>query len=241
MRLPWSLLALSTYCSSSFVLSSTTPQYDTHNYYVLEHDPRISSLDDVSHLLEVDVVEPVGELENLWLARAVIPERQLNSRTVGEDYVLQRYKQLRRAAGDSSVSRRSSTVSSVRHLSRQEPRQRVKRAPPPIRPPPETSAQNVAQRLGIEDPLFNQQWHLVNDEHPEHMMNPVPVWDMGITGKGVITSLVDDGLDYDHDDLKDNFVCRQSSLTVRNSFPLARMLSTRMTSTTTKTFRHQNS
>ncbi|KAK0484020.1 peptidase S8/S53 domain-containing protein [Armillaria novae-zelandiae] len=205
MRLPWSLLALSTYYSSSFAILSATPNYDTHNYYVLEHDPRISSLDDVSHLLGVHIVEAVGELENTWLARTEIPERQLNSRTLGEDQVLQRYKQLRRAAGDSSVSRRSSTVSSVRHLSRQGPRQRVKRAPPPIRPPPETSAQNVAQRLGIEDPLFNQQWHLVNDEHPEHMMNPVPVWDMGITGKGVITSLVDDGLDYDHDDLKDNF------------------------------------
>ncbi|OBZ65694.1 Protease KEX1 [Grifola frondosa] len=37
------------------------------------------------------------------------------------------------------------------------------------------------------------------------MMNVTPVWDMGITGKGVITALVDDGLDYTSDDLAANF------------------------------------
>ena len=42
--------------------------------------------------------------------------------------------------------------------------------------------------------------------HPEHMMNVTPVWDMGYKGKGVITALIDDGLDSDSDDLKDNFV-----------------------------------
>jgi kexin len=39
------------------------------------------------------------------------------------------------------------------------------------------------------------------------MMNVTPVWDMGYTGKGVITALIDDGLDSESDDLKDNFVC----------------------------------
>jgi kexin len=38
------------------------------------------------------------------------------------------------------------------------------------------------------------------------MMNVTPVWDMGFTGKGIISSLVDDGLDYTSVDLKDNFV-----------------------------------
>lgn len=28
---------------------------------------------------------------------------------------------------------------------------------------------------------------------------------MGITGKGVVTAIIDDGLDFEHPDLKDNF------------------------------------
>jgi kexin len=38
------------------------------------------------------------------------------------------------------------------------------------------------------------------------MMNVSRLWDMGITGDGVITALVDDGLDYESEDLADNFV-----------------------------------
>jgi kexin len=95
----------------------------------------------------------------------------------------------------------------VPYLERQTLRRRHKRAPPSQRPPSSTSSEGVAARLGIQDPLFSKQWHLVNDDHPEHMMNVVPVWDMGYTGKGVISSLVDDGLDYTSDDLAANFVC----------------------------------
>jgi kexin len=100
----------------------------------------------------------------------------------------------------------------VKHLARQELRQRVKRAPPPIRPgdndDPSTHplAQPVIDKLDIHDPLFIQQWHLINEEYPEHMMNVTRLWEMGITGTGVITALVDDGLDYESEDLADNFV-----------------------------------
>jgi hypothetical protein len=97
-------------------------------------------------------------------------------------------------------------VSSVNFLELQTPQELVKRAPPAVRPPTPTSALGVAKRLGLKDPLFTEQWHLVNDEFPEHMMNTTPVWDMGFTGEGVITSFLDDGLDFETDDLKDAFV-----------------------------------
>ncbi|KAI0818960.1 peptidase S8/S53 domain-containing protein [Irpex lacteus] len=67
-------------------------------------------------------------------------------------------------------------------------------SPPPIRPPSyddSPTAQEVAEKLLITDPEFPQQWHL-------NMMN-------GITGKGVISTFVDDGLDYNSDDLATNF------------------------------------
>lgn len=59
--------------------------------------------------------------------------------------------------------------------------------------------------MGITDPEFGRQWHIVNDASPHNMMNVTGVWDMGITGKGVISALVDDGLDYTSDDLAANF------------------------------------
>jgi kexin len=99
-------------------------------------------------------------------------------------------------------------VDSVNFLERQTPRHLVKRAPPLISP---TSAHGVAKRLGLKDPKFPEQWHLVNDEYPEHMMNATPVWDMGFTGKGVLASFLDDGLDFESEDLKDAFVRRQIS------------------------------
>jgi kexin len=32
------------------------------------------------------------------------------------------------------------------------------------------------------------------------------VWSQGITGKGVVVAILDDGIDFDHNDLKDNYV-----------------------------------
>jgi kexin len=63
----------------------------------------------------------------------------------------------------------------------------------------------VQQTLNISDPMFPQQWHLVNPLQPGHDLNITGVWYQGITGKGVAVAVVDDGLDMDHDDLKANY------------------------------------
>ena len=39
-------------------------------------------------------------------------------------------------------------------------------------------------------------------------VNVFPVWQKGITGKGVVVSILDDGIDYTHPDLADNYVSR---------------------------------
>ena len=190
--------------------------YDTHNYYVVEHDPTINSgasLADVAYALGVEVVEQVGELRDHWLVRSQIPLAALAIRSEGQeevDPVLATFKDLHHKASSKLVSRSEdglqahAIVSSVRHLARQNLEQRYKRAPPPIRPP--ISSTTVAERFGIKDPMFPQQWHIVNDKFPEHMMNVVPVWGMNITGEGVISSVIDDGLDYTSLDLAQNFV-----------------------------------
>jgi kexin len=229
MRLPLTVIMA---CIAHFSVSALGPArryYTTHNYYVLEHDPRSGgSLKDVTKALGVEVVEQAGELVGHWIVRA---EKRISGHIIRDapDPVLRSLELLQSVAtSPRSFSKRSEehlhakrVTSSIKYLSRQTLRRRTKRAPPPIPPPGSTNANStshiVATRLGIVDPLFDKQWHLINDEFPQHMMNVSALWDMGITGRGVITALVDDGLDYGSADLAANFV---SSRTVPFFHPL---------------------
>ncbi|KAI0318823.1 kex protein [Amylostereum chailletii] len=211
MRLPLGLLfVLFSYNSVLAVHHRST--HDTHNYYVLEHDARAgATLSEVARHLGVQVVDRVGELDNLWIVRI---EKPKDTSTRDTDSVLASLETLRRQASSTLPARSPEALyvrhidASVKHLARQELRQRVKRAPPPITPEggheyPTTSY--VADHQEIRDPIFPEQWHLVNDKYPQHMMNVSGLWEMGITGEGVIAALVDDGLDFNSKDLADNF------------------------------------
>ncbi|KAH7889610.1 peptidase S8/S53 domain-containing protein [Phlebopus sp. FC_14] len=219
MHSPFSLVLLLLFAQCISSSPPTKRSYSTHDYWVIEHNPSAgASLGDCTRELGLEVVEKVGELQNLWLVRsAKVPTRST------QDTAVAKYHKLRaRATSDDSahafttrlddrqLARR--IVSAINYFEKQVPRQRNKRgnvfrAPPPV--PPEdvdpTSSSAIAARLGFDDPLFTKQWHIVNDEYPEHMMNVTSVWEMGITGEGVITSLVDDGLDYRSKDLAENF------------------------------------
>ena len=223
MKIVWALLI-----SSAGLVVARTPTkrfYHTHAYYAIEYtqDSEIS-LAQVADALGVEVVEQAGELRDVFLVR--VPHAELEARNLAigldTDPVIHAFDVLVLKAS-SFMSARSDEeifatrlVSSVKFLERQTPRSLAKRAPPPIGDLPYNSALGVARRLGIKDPLFTDQWHLVNDDYPEHMMNTTPVWDMGITGKGVHTSFLDDGLDFEHDDLKDAFVS-QNNFSLRNA------------------------
>lgn len=65
--------------------------------------------------------------------------------------------------------------------------------------------QSLMQTLGISDPIFTEQWHLLNIIQPGHDVNITGVWLQGVTGKNATVAIVDDGLDMHSDDLKDNF------------------------------------
>ncbi|KAF9078368.1 peptidase S8/S53 domain-containing protein [Rhodocollybia butyracea] len=157
------------------VSASVRRAYDTHNYYVLELD---TDPEQHTSSLGVELVEKVGQLDGFWLVRA---EKSLKRGE--EDPVLERYH--------------ATKPSPIKSLTPQVLRQRTKRAPPPT--------SDVASRLGIQDPLFPDQWHIINTESPDHMMNITGLWEEGYTGLGVISSLIDDGLDYTSEDLADNF------------------------------------
>jgi kexin len=195
----------------------TKPSYDTHNYYVLAHNSQLdstsgASLADVTAALGVELVEQVGQLQDHWLVRQLRPEGNIVARD-STDQVFKTLEMLKAQAQapytarseDSHLARR--VVSSVDYLSLQSLRRRVKRAPPPKIDHQNVSASRaMAERFGFKDPKFPEQWHIVNDDYPEHMMNVSGVWEMGFKGKGIISSVVDDGLDYESEDLSANFV-----------------------------------
>lgn len=82
--------------------------------------------------------------------------------------------------------------------------------PAPPFPPPGERRPTMADTLNIHDPGFYRQWHLHNAAEPGKDINVTGVWAQNITGKGVIVTIIDDGLDYDSADLKGNFYAEGS-------------------------------
>uniref|UniRef100_A0A4W5M4Q1 Furin (paired basic amino acid cleaving enzyme) a n=1 Tax=Hucho hucho TaxID=62062 RepID=A0A4W5M4Q1_9TELE len=53
------------------------------------------------------------------------------------------------------------------------------------------------------DPKFTQQWYLYNANHRD--LNAKGAWELGYTGKGVVVSILDDGIEKNHPDLISNY------------------------------------
>jgi kexin len=70
--------------------------------------------------------------------------------------------------------------------------------------------QGAMKTLGIADPIFNEQWHLINTVEVGNDVNVTDVWLQGITGWNATVAIVDDGLDMYSDDLKDNYFAEGS-------------------------------
>uniref|UniRef100_A0AAY4BDU7 P/Homo B domain-containing protein n=1 Tax=Denticeps clupeoides TaxID=299321 RepID=A0AAY4BDU7_9TELE len=53
------------------------------------------------------------------------------------------------------------------------------------------------------DPKFSQQWYLYNPNHCD--LNVKEAWAQGYTGRGVVVTILDDGIEKDHPDLAQNY------------------------------------
>ena len=119
-------------------------------------------------------MEQVGAFQDTWLVRAEKPKESLGNRETSFDLVLSNFERLQAQARSHITSRSEETliakrvVASVTSLERQTLHELVKRAPPPVTPSHSATSQEVADRLNLHDPLFTEQWHLVNDEHPKY-------------------------------------------------------------------------
>ena len=70
--------------------------------------------------------------------------------------------------------------------------------------------QEIAEQLNIRDPIFQDQWHLFNTVQLGHDVNVTGVWTQGITGHNATVVMVDDGIDMDSEDIKDNYFAEGS-------------------------------
>ncbi|EDS41847.1 proprotein convertase subtilisin/kexin type 4, furin [Culex quinquefasciatus] len=61
------------------------------------------------------------------------------------------------------------------------------------------------------DPLFKEQWYLNGGAKDGLDMNVGPAWQKGYTGKGVVVSILDDGIQRNHPDLQQNYRPSSSS------------------------------
>lgn len=67
--------------------------------------------------------------------------------------------------------------------------------------------------VGFNDPMYNSQWYLhgKQDEHQVRRQGPIKnmaieeAWKAGATGKGVVLSVLDDGIEHNHTDLAQNY------------------------------------
>ncbi|EDW00125.1 furin-like protease 2 isoform X2 [Drosophila grimshawi] len=70
---------------------------------------------------------------------------------------------------------------------------------------PRLEYRDVTSHLLFSDPLFKEQWYLNGGAKDGLDMNIGPAWQKGYTGKGVVVSILDDGIQTNHPDLAQNY------------------------------------
>jgi kexin len=212
-------------------LSSATlavRDHEQNDYFVLQledgHHPEV-----VAQRLGAKYVGRTGELDGHYTFSSPKGSSQDVDMTLTE---LRRRRRKRSGvdAIDTSFMKRTQGLEGVIWSQKQELRQRlVKRPPPPLglqsrQKSAEQQTQDksveqqeaiqrldqIATQLDIGDPIFKEQWHLFNPIQLGHDMNVSGVWLQGITGQGVISAVIDDGLDMYSDDLKANYYANGS-------------------------------
>jgi len=178
--------------------------WDNNDYYVLHLDPNTSP-DDVAKALGLRHEGPLGELRDHHVFVAKKDDQDIVKRQLKE-------RKKRRALGERHVL--DGVLFSQKQRLRSPWQKRippVRQGPAPLRPrdsPDETAVQlqkDIANVLGIHDPIFNEQWHLFNTVQVGHDVNVTGLWLQGVTGKNATVAIVDDGLDMYSNDLKDNY------------------------------------
>ncbi|VDK40771.1 unnamed protein product [Taenia asiatica] len=84
----------------------------------------------------------------------------------------------------------------------------------------------IVRRLS-SDPLFRKEWYIHNTGQAEGTpgldLNVLSAWAQNITGRGVVTAIMDDGIDYLHPDIAPNYAAEASyDFSGNDAFPYPR-------------------
>ncbi|KAL5274649.1 FURIN family protein [Megaselia abdita] len=61
----------------------------------------------------------------------------------------------------------------------------------------------LVDEVNLIDPKWGSMWYLNRGGGLD--MNVIPAWQQGVTGKGIVVTILDDGLEYDHPDIEHNY------------------------------------
>lgn len=202
------LLGLSVLSNASLVRRD----YDNNDYYVL-HLERGLEPEHVAARLGLDHQGELRGLADHHIFRApktdddivtpVVKERKRRKRDIGGDDLL------------------DGVLLAQKQKARRHLQKRIIPPPPADLPAlprvPQRSVTVATERqsqvmkdLEISDPIFKDQWHLMNTVQIGHDVNVSSVWLDGVTGKNVTVAIIDDGLDMYSNDLKDNYFAEGS-------------------------------
>ncbi|KAJ3218502.1 pheromone processing endoprotease [Dinochytrium kinnereticum] len=207
-------------------------QYDHENrlYFAVQITkdihPTEETKDPVHHVLhrraevaaqdvDMEFMSRVGELSDYF--QFTIPRSRVSSATGDESGA-----ELDKAAVEAMIFEKLQSHPHIVWAEQQIPKKRLFKREPPTVDHPHPAAEElrhkslskrdvdidkIATSLGIADPLFTKQWHLFNREPSEvgNDINITGIWEQGIFGENVTVCFVDDGIDYEHEDLKENF------------------------------------
>ena len=193
--------------------------YDSHDYYAVHLRPGIHPEAFASHLgLHYD--GPLGELEDHHIFRASETQFEYDHIDTAVEDLRRRRRKRDAGASDPHIldhillSQKQELHKRFPLVKRQQPPSsiveldRLRKPFPDSTPPIQDAVQeglDIAERLGIADPIFQEQWHLFNHVQLGHDINVTGLWSQNITGHGSTVCIVDDGLDLDSDDLKANY------------------------------------
>ncbi|KAK8229658.1 KEX1 protease precursor [Phyllosticta capitalensis] len=210
-------LLLSLLAAASALCATDLPprDYNAHDFYALELHPGNSPAEIAQHL-GLEYEGPLGDLDRHHLFRTIKHENDLVGDAVTE---------LKRRRRKRDLPFEASPLDAVRFHQKQQARKRlVKRGPVPaparvdisdswsgaVALPSTTEAaglfrSNLVDSLQIQDPIFKDQWHLFNGQQLGNDLNVTGLWLEGVTGANSTVCIVDDGLDMDSDDLRENY------------------------------------
>ncbi|NXU54020.1 NEC1 convertase, partial [Turnix velox] len=133
----------------------------------------------IAQELDYDLMGQIGSLKNHYLFRHKSHPRRSRRSAI-------------------HITKRLSDDERVSWAEQQYEKKRTKRA----------AMRDTAENL-FNDPMWNQQWYLqdtrITPSLPKLDLHVIPVWQKGITGKGVVITVLDDGLEWNHTDIYTNY------------------------------------